>query len=88
VDAPKYAISVVVEHGEHGAAAAVIARDVMTYLFEPERALATLAPLEAAVAAKKRAALAAAEAAAAGPVDPVSVAAALTPAAETAAGDE
>ena len=87
-DAPKYAISVVVEHGEHGAAAAVIARDVMTYLFEPERALATLAPLEAAVAAKKRAALAAAEAAAAGPVDPVSVAASLTPVAETAAGDE
>ena len=88
VDAPKYAISVVVEHGEHGAAAAVIARDVMTYLFEPERALANLAPLEAAVAAKKRAALAAAEAAATGPVDPVSVAASLTPVAETAAGDE
>ncbi len=92
-DAPKYAISVVLEHGNHGAAAAVIARDVMTFLFEPERALATLAPMEAAVAAKKRAALAAAEAAATaaatGPVDPVAVAATLTPAAEAAnSGDE
>ena len=53
IDAPKYAISVVIEHGAHGAAAAVIARDVMTYLFEPERALATLAPLERAVAAAR-----------------------------------
>ncbi len=50
VDAPKYAISVVLEHGAHGAAAAVIARDVLTYLFEPERALANLAPIERAVA--------------------------------------
>ncbi len=92
-DAPKYAISVVLEHGEHGAAAGVIARDVMTYLFEPERALATLAPLEAAVARKKAAALAAAEAAAkaaaAGPVDAAAVAATLVPdAAPTAGGDD
>ena len=75
-DAPKYALSVVLEHGNHGAAAALIARDVMTYLFEPGRAMAALAPLEAAAAAKKAAALAAAEAAAsaaaAGPVDPAS----------------
>ena len=92
-DAPRYAISVVLEHGNHGAAAGVIARDVMTYLFEPERAMATLAPLERAYAAKKAAALAAAEAAAkaaASPVDPAAVAASLTPDAEKTgdAGDE
>jgi penicillin-binding protein 2 len=46
-DAPRYAISVIVEHGSHGGkAAAPIARDVLTYLFEPERAMNTLAPLE------------------------------------------
>lgn len=89
-DAPRYAVSVVVEHGEHGAAAAVIARDVMTYLFEPGRAMATLAPIEAAYQAKKRAALAAAEAAAAaaaaGPVDPAAVAATLVPDADATGG--
>ncbi|QYE33953.1 penicillin-binding protein 2 [Polymorphobacter sp. PAMC 29334] len=81
-DAPKYAISVVLEHGNHGAAAGIIARDVMTYLFEPERAMATLAPLERAYEAKKAAALAAAEAAAKAasmPVDAAAVAASLTP---------
>ena len=92
-DAPRYAISVVLEHGEHGAAAGLIARDVMTYLFEPGRAMATLAPMEAAAAAKKRAALIAAEAAAraaaAGPVDAAAVAATLVPdAAPAARGDE
>ena len=46
-DAPRYAISVVVEHGTFGArAAAPIAKDVMTYLFDPETALATLSALE------------------------------------------
>ena len=46
-DAPRYAISVVVEHGTFGArAAAPIAKDVMTYLFDPQTALATLAALE------------------------------------------
>ncbi|MGI4878774.1 MAG: penicillin-binding protein 2 [Janthinobacterium lividum] len=92
-DAPRYAISVVIEHGSHGAAAAVIARDVMTYLFEPERAMATLAPMEAAYQAKKRAELAVAEAAAkaaATPLDPAAVAAQSTPDAPTTAdpGDE
>jgi len=88
-DAPRYAISVVLEHGNHGAAAGVIARDVMTYLFEPARALATLEPIEAAYAAKKRAAEAAAAAAAAGPVDPAAVAATLTPdTAPRTGGDE
>ncbi len=92
-DAPRYAISVVVEHGNHGnTSAAPIARDVLTYLFEPARALATLGPIEAAYAKKKAAALAAAEAAAraaaAGPVDPAAVAATLTPDAEKGSGDE
>ncbi len=46
-DAPRYAMSVVVEHGTFGArAAAPIAKDVMTYLFDPEQALANLAALE------------------------------------------
>ncbi len=46
-DAPHYAISVVVEHGTFGArAAAPIAKDVMTYLFDPQTAMATLAALE------------------------------------------
>ena len=87
-DAPQYAISVVLEHGEHGAAAGLIARDVMTYLFEPGRAMNTLAPIEAAFERKKAAARAAAEAAAAGPVDPAAVAATLTPEAAKGDGDE
>ena len=46
-DAPRYAMSVIVEHGTFGArAAAPIAKDVMTFLFEPEKAMATLAALE------------------------------------------
>ncbi len=64
-DAPRYAVSVIVEHGSHGGtAAAPIARDVLTYIFEPERALKTLEPLERGFAAKRAAAAAAAEAAA------------------------
>ena len=47
-DAPRYAMSVVVEHGGFGAsAAAPIAKDVMTYLFDPATALKTLSALEA-----------------------------------------
>ncbi|MDE2435061.1 MAG: penicillin-binding protein 2 [Sphingomonadales bacterium] len=46
-DAPRYAMSVVVEHGTFGArAAAPIARDVMTFLFDPAKALDTLHALE------------------------------------------
>lgn len=46
-DAPRYAMSVVVEHGTFGArAAAPIARDVMTFLFDPVKAMATLTELE------------------------------------------
>ena len=46
-DNPRYAIAVVIEHGGFGSvAAAPIARDVMTYLFAPEKALDTLHKLE------------------------------------------
>ncbi len=46
-DAPRYAMSVVVEHGTFGArAAAPIARDVLTYLFDPGKAWDTLLTLE------------------------------------------
>jgi penicillin-binding protein 2 len=46
-DKPKYAMAVVVEHGTFGArAAAPIARDVMTFLFDPTKAIETLHALE------------------------------------------
>ncbi|MEO5599048.1 MAG: penicillin-binding protein 2 [Novosphingobium sp.] len=46
-DKPRYAMSVVVEHGTFGArAAAPIARDVMTYLFDPAKAWDQLLGLE------------------------------------------
>jgi penicillin-binding protein 2 len=42
-DAPRYAMSVVIEHGGFGAsAAAPIAKDVMTYLFDPAAGMKTL----------------------------------------------
>jgi len=44
---PRYAGSVVIEHGLGGArAAAPVAKDVLTYLFDRERAIASLAALE------------------------------------------
>jgi penicillin-binding protein 2 len=46
VEQPKYAIGVTLEHGGHGAAAAHIARDVMTFLFAPDRAMIALAGFE------------------------------------------
>ena len=46
-DAPKYAMAVVIEHGTFGArAAAPIAKDVMTFLFDPATAVASLHALE------------------------------------------
>ncbi len=45
---PRYAISVIVEHGGFGAqAAAPVARDTMTYLFDRDKAMAILAGVEA-----------------------------------------
>lgn len=47
VEKPRYAIGCIIEHGGFGAsAAAPVVRDSMTYLFNPQQALATLAPLE------------------------------------------
>ena len=46
-DTPRYAMAVVVEHGTFGArAAAPIARDVMTFLFDPTKAMDVLTGLE------------------------------------------
>ncbi len=46
-DAPRYAMSVVVEHGTFGArAAAPIAKDVMTFLFNPGKAWDSLLAME------------------------------------------
>ena len=46
-DKPKYAIGCIIEHGGFGAsAAAPIVRDTMTYLFDKDKAMAALAPLE------------------------------------------
>ena len=54
VENPRYAASVIVEHGISGSqAAAPIARDVMTYLFEPQTAMRTLESIEADWAEKK-----------------------------------
>ena len=46
-DKPRYAIGCIIEHGGFGAsAAAPIVRDSMTYLFDKQKAMAALAPLE------------------------------------------
>jgi len=46
-DKPRYAIGCIIEHGGFGAsAAAPIVRDCMTYLFDKQKALAALTPLE------------------------------------------
>lgn len=46
-DKPRYACAVVVEHGGGSSAAYPIARDVMTYLFDPQKALDVLHDYEA-----------------------------------------
>jgi penicillin-binding protein 2 len=46
-DKPRYAIGCIIEHGGFGAsAAAPIVRDSMTYLFDQQKAMAALDPLE------------------------------------------
>ena len=45
-DNPRYAGAVVIEHGGGSGAAYPIARDVMTFLFDPEKGLAALDALE------------------------------------------
>jgi penicillin-binding protein 2 len=49
VDAPRYAGAVVIDHGMGGArAAAPVAKDVLTYLFDKQKAMEALVPLEEA----------------------------------------
>ena len=44
---PRYAVSVIIEHGIAGGRyAAPIARDVLTFMYDPERALKVLGPIE------------------------------------------
>jgi penicillin-binding protein 2 len=43
---PRYACAVILEHSGHIVTAAPMARDIITYLFDPVKALATLEPLE------------------------------------------
>jgi penicillin-binding protein 2 len=63
-DAPRYAVSVIIEHGIAGGRyAAPIARDVLTFLHDRERAMRALEPVERALA-QKRATAARAEASA------------------------
>lgn len=51
---PRYACSVIIEHGIAGGRyAAPIARDVLSFLFEPERALAVLPAIEAGSARRR-----------------------------------
>jgi penicillin-binding protein 2 len=68
--APRYACSVIIEHGIAGGKyAAPIARDVLTYMFEPGRVLAALPAIEAEAEARKAARAAAALASAEGASD-------------------
>ncbi|MFW2829059.1 penicillin-binding protein 2 [Sphingomonas sp. ID0503] len=45
-DNPRYACAVVLEHSGHIVTAAPMARDILTFLYEPERAMRTLTALE------------------------------------------
>lgn len=45
-DKPRYACAVVIQHGGGSSAAYPIARDVMTYLFDPGKAMAVLTEME------------------------------------------
>jgi penicillin-binding protein 2 len=54
---PRYAVSVILEHGIAGGKfAAPIARDVLTFLYDPERAMRALGPIEAQMNARREAA--------------------------------
>ncbi len=55
-EAPRYAVSIIIEHGIAGGRyAAPIARDVLTFLYDPERAMQTLGPIEAQLRQKREA---------------------------------
>lgn len=54
---PRYAVSVIIEHGIAGGKyAAPIARDVLTFLYDPERAMRVLPAVEAKMRANREAA--------------------------------
>jgi penicillin-binding protein 2 len=54
VEAPRYALGIIVEHGISGSGtAAPIARDIMTYLFEPAAAMKALERFEIDLAEKR-----------------------------------
>jgi penicillin-binding protein 2 len=46
VEQPRYAAGIILEHAGHGAAAAQMARDAFTFLYDKQRALDTLAKLQ------------------------------------------
>lgn len=46
VEQPRYAAGLILEHAGHGTAAAAMARDAFTYLYDKQRALDTLAKLQ------------------------------------------
>ncbi len=53
-EAPRYAVSVIIEHGIAGGRyAAPIARDVLTFLYDQERAMNALVPIEREMSAKR-----------------------------------
>lgn len=82
VDNPRYAASVVIEHGMGGSrAAAPVAKDVLTWLFDRQKALDSLAPFEAEWGGDIRTRMAAKEAAyrAANGLPPLAPSAAPTP---------
>jgi penicillin-binding protein 2 len=55
-EAPRYAVSVIIEHGIAGGRyAAPIARDVLSFLYDPESAMQTLVPIEAKLRATREA---------------------------------
>lgn len=92
VDKPKYAGAVVVEHGMHGSsAAAPVARDMMTFMYDPAKAMATLEQMETAWGgdigarmSREADAFRAAKAAAAAPPQPADAAANASAAASNA----
>lgn len=47
-DKPRYAAAVVIEHGAGSGSAYPVARDVLTFLYDKQKAMEALAPLEAA----------------------------------------
>ncbi|WP_416908191.1 MAG: penicillin-binding protein 2 [Polymorphobacter sp.] len=85
-DTPRYAVSVIIEHGISGGRyAAPIARDLLTFLHDRDRAMASLEQIEAA-SARRKAAVAQAEASAGTMMPAILPGVAQTPAASVQTG--